>query len=85
LLRRLFRRLATATLAWFADLFLDKAFLAALHELILSDFAVIVGVDHLEVDNEGGGLVLRENIALALGQAPSRFAFSLIENCPWTA
>jgi hypothetical protein len=62
-------------------LLLDQGFFAAFEELVLSDFAVVIGINHLKVDNERGGLVLRERVALPLGQAPNRFAFSLIENC----
>jgi hypothetical protein len=68
-----------------ACLLLDQALLAALEELALRDLPIIVGVNHLKVDNERGGLVLRERIALPFGHAPNRFAFSLIENLSWTA
>jgi hypothetical protein len=61
LLRRLFRCLTAASLARLASLFLHEALLAAFQKLVLGDFAVTVGVNYLEVDNEWGGLVLREN------------------------
>lgn len=64
---------------------LNEALLAALQELVLRYLPIVVGVDHLEIDDERGGLVFRECVALTFGQTPNRLALAFIENCAWTA
>jgi hypothetical protein len=55
----LWRLSATTGLARFARLFLYPAVLTALFELFLGDLAVVIGVDHFEVDDKRRRLVRR--------------------------
>jgi hypothetical protein len=84
LLGGLFRRLTATSLPRLTGLFLNEAFLAAPYELIQSNFAILVGIDHQEIDNERCGRILRESNALTLDQAPNSFAFLLVKNCTRT-
>jgi hypothetical protein len=63
LLRRLFRCLTAAALSSLVSLLLNKAVPTAFQKLLLADPPVIIGVDHLEIDDERSGLVLREKVS----------------------
>ena len=51
-----------AALWWLTGLGLYPTLAAAFLEFVLSDFAVTVHIDHLEVDDEGGGLAFGQSV-----------------------
>jgi hypothetical protein len=72
---RLFRRLTAATIRRLALFFLHPALSTPFCELVLADFAILVGINHFEVNDEWRGFVFGKGIALALGKTPDLLAF----------